>query len=210
MKDYLRGLYGKPPGPVNEEIRKKIIGDEKVVTVRPADLLEPVYEQMKKEATAAGLVKKEEDILTYILYPAIAPAFLKGEKKQEALPQRQSAAASSSSDVPAAMEVEVDGEVYSVRIISVAGAAVVAKAGAAAQKSPRGEIEGGIRSNMQGMVLKVLVRVGEAVKKGDPLMVLEAMKMENPIASPRDGTVTEIFVDTGDVVASGDVLLVVR
>jgi pyruvate carboxylase subunit B len=210
VKDYLRGLYGKPPGPVNEEIRKKIIGDEKVVTVRPADLLEPVYEQMKKEATAAGLVKKEEDILTYILYPAIAPAFLKGEKKQEALPQRQSAAASSSSsDVPAAMEVEVDGEVYSVRIISVAGAAVVAKAGAA-QKSPRGEIEGGIRSNMQGMVLKVLVRVGEAVKKGDPLMVLEAMKMENPIASPRDGKVTEIFVDTGDVVASGDVLLVVR
>jgi pyruvate carboxylase subunit B len=63
---------------------------------------------------------------------------------------------------------------------------------------------------MQGMVLKVLVRVGEAVKKGDPLMVLEAMKMENPIASPRDGKVTEIFVDTGDVVASGDVLLVVR
>ena len=48
------------------------------------------------------------------------------------------------------------------------------------------------------------------MKKGDPLMVLEAMKMENPIASPRDGKVTEIFVDTGDVVASGDVLLVVR
>ena len=63
---------------------------------------------------------------------------------------------------------------------------------------------------MQGMVLKVLVRVGEAVKKGDTLMVLEAMKMENPIASPMDGKVTEIFVDTGDVVASGDVLLVVR
>ena len=209
VKDYLRGLYGKPPGPVNEEIRKKIIGDEKVVTVRPADLLEPIYEQMKKEATAAGLVKKEEDVLTYILYPAIAPAFLKGEKKQEALPQKQSAASGSSPEVPAAMEVEVDGEVYSVRIISVAGAAVVAKAGAA-QKSPKGEIEGGIRSNMQGMVLKVLVRVGEAVKKGDPLMVLEAMKMENPIASPRDGKVTEIFVDTGDVVASGDVLLVVR
>jgi pyruvate carboxylase subunit B len=111
--------------------------------------------------------------------------------------------------MPSAMEVEVDGEVYSVRIISVAGAAVVAKGGAP-PKAPKGEIEGGIKSNMQGMVLKVLVRVGEAVKKGDPLLVLEAMKMENPIASPRDGKVTEIFVDTGDVVASGDVLLVVR
>jgi len=209
VKDYLRGLYGKPPGPVNKEIRKKIIGDEEVVTVRPADLLEPIYEQMKKEATAAGLVKKEEDVLTYILYPAVAPAFLKGEKKQEMLPQKQSSVQGPSPEVPSAMEVEVDGEVYSVRIISVAGAAVVTRA-AAAQKAPKGEIEGGIRSNMQGMVLKVLVRVGEAVKKGDPLMVLEAMKMENPIASPRDGKVTEIFVDTGDVVASGDVLLVVR
>ncbi|HUK38819.1 MAG TPA: pyruvate/oxaloacetate carboxyltransferase [Methanomicrobiales archaeon] len=211
VKDYLRGLYGKPPGPVNEEIRRKIIGDEKVVTVRPADLLEPIYEQMKKEAEAAGLVKKEEDVLTYILYPAIAPAFLKGEKKQESLPRRQPAAAPAAPEVPSAMEVEVDGEVYSVRIVSVGGTAVVAKAGTSpAAKAPRGEIEGGIRSNMQGMVLKVLVRAGEAVKKGDPLMVLEAMKMENPIVSPRDGKVTDIFVDTGDVVASGDVLLVVR
>ncbi|MGE5831630.1 MAG: pyruvate/oxaloacetate carboxyltransferase [Methanomicrobiales archaeon] len=210
VKDYLRGLYGKPPGPVNEEVRRKIIGNEKVVTVRPADLLEPVYDSMKKEAVSLGLVKKEEDVLTYILYPAVAPAFLKGEKRPEILPPKMSAAAQVP-DVPSAMEVEVDGEVYSVRIVSVAGAAVVAKAGAAsAGKAPRGEIEGGIRSNMQGMVLKVLVRVGEAVKKGDPLMVLEAMKMENPIASPRDGKVTEIFVDTGDVVASGDVLLVVR
>jgi pyruvate carboxylase subunit B len=210
VRDYLRGLYGSPPGPVNEEIRVKIIGDEEVVTVRPADLLEPIYEGMKKEAVAAGLVKKDEDVLTYILYPAIAPAFLKGEKKPELIPQRQAVTASSAPEMPSAMEVEVDGEVYSVRIVSVAGSAVVPKAGGPAPKAPRGEIEGGIRSNMQGMVLKVLVRVGEAVKKGDPLMVLEAMKMENPIASPRDGKVTEIFVDAGDVVGSGDVLLVVR
>jgi pyruvate carboxylase subunit B len=210
VRDYLHGLYGKPPGPVNEEIRRKIIGDDEVVTVRPADLLEPIYGEMKKQAMELGIVKKEEDILTYIIYPAVAPAFLKGEKKPEVIPKKQAAAASSAPEIPSAMEVEVDGEVYSVRIISVAGAAVTAKGAGPAGKAPKGEIEGGIRSNMQGMVLKVLVRVGEAVKKGDPLMVLEAMKMENPIASPRDGKVTDIFVDAGDVVASGDVLLVVR
>jgi pyruvate carboxylase subunit B len=80
----------------------------------------------------------------------------------------------------------------------------------APQKIPRGDIAGGIKSNMQGMVLTVLVNRGATVKKGDTLLVLEAMKMENPIHSPMDGKVTEIFVDTGDVVQNGDVLLVVQ
>jgi pyruvate carboxylase subunit B len=60
------------------------------------------------------------------------------------------------------------------------------------------------------MVLKVNVSRGTVVKKGDTLLVLEAMKMENPIHSPVDGKVIEIFVDTGDVVKNGDVLLVVQ
>ena len=63
---------------------------------------------------------------------------------------------------------------------------------------------------MQGMVLQVLTQKGNSVKKGDTLIVLEAMKMENPIRSPRDGIVGEIFVEAGDVVQSGDVLLVVE
>ena len=63
---------------------------------------------------------------------------------------------------------------------------------------------------MQGMVLQVLTQKGSTVKKGDTLIVLEAMKMENPIRSPRDGTVGDIFVDAGDVVQNGDVLMVVE
>ena len=63
---------------------------------------------------------------------------------------------------------------------------------------------------MQGMVLEVRTGRGAHVKKGDTLVVLEAMKMENPIHSPRDGVVTEVFVDKGDVVQAGDVLLVVE
>ncbi len=91
VKDYVQGLYGKSPAPVSDEIRTLIIGDEEVITVRPADLLEPAYESMKKEAKKAGLVKKEEDILTYILYPAIAPSFLKGERSMEEIPKKQPA-----------------------------------------------------------------------------------------------------------------------
>nr|WP_319375399.1 pyruvate/oxaloacetate carboxyltransferase [uncultured Methanoregula sp.] len=210
VKDYVRGLYGKSPAPVSDEIRHIIIGDEKVVTVRPADLLEPAYEKMKKEAVAAGLVKKEEDVLTYILYPAIAPSFLKGERVLEEIPKKQ-AAAKPQGDIPGQMEVEVDGEVFSVRIVSVGGSQVAVSAvSSAPQKAPRGDIAGGIKSNMQGMVLQVLVNRGATVRKGDTLVVLEAMKMENPIHSPGDGKVTEIFVDAGDVVQNGDVLLVIQ
>lgn len=208
VKDYIHGLYGKSPAPVNQQIRLQIIGNDTVVTCRPADLLEPSYEKMKAEATAAGLIKKEEDILTYILYPAIAPAFLKGEKLQEPLP-RKKGDKQPRTDLPGEMEVEVDGEVFTVRIVSVGGDKVDI-ASITPQKIPRGEFEGGIKSNMQGMVLKVNVSRGTVVKKGDTLIVLEAMKMENPIHSPVDGKVTEIFVDTGDVVQNGDVLLVVK
>jgi pyruvate carboxylase subunit B len=109
------------------------------------------------------------------------------------------------------MEVEVDGEVFSVRIVSVGGSQVAVSAvSSAPQKAPRGDIAGGIKSNMQGMVLQVLVNRGATVRKGDTLVVLEAMKMENPIHSPGDGKVTEIFVDAGDVVQNGDVLLVIQ
>jgi len=208
VKDYIHGLYGKSPAPVSEKIRRQVIGDDEVITVRPADLLEPVYEKMKAEAAKAGLVKKEEDVLTYILYPAIAPAFLKGEKKAEELPRKQPHLTQADT-IPDQMEIEVDGEIFSVRIVSVGGNAVET-ASITPRKIPRGEVSGGIRSNMQGMVLKVLVSRGAAVRKGETLLVLEAMKMENPIHSPVDGQVTEIYVDAGDVVQNGDVLLVVQ
>ncbi|WAC04280.1 MAG: pyruvate/oxaloacetate carboxyltransferase [Methanoregula sp.] len=209
VKDYVHGLYGKSPATVSDEIRKLIIGNDEVIAIRPADLLEPIYEKMKEEAQKAGLVKKEEDVLTYILYPAIAPAFLKGEKQGEIIPKKQQVSAGTP-EMPNQMEVEVDGEVFSIRIISVGGSRVEVSASAPQQKIPRGDVAGGIKSNMQGMVLKVMVSRDSPVKKGDVVVVLEAMKMENPIHSPIDGRVTEIFVDTGDVVSSGDVLLVVQ
>ncbi|RPJ52559.1 MAG: pyruvate carboxylase subunit B, partial [Methanobacteriota archaeon] len=210
VRDYVRGLYGKPPAPISEEIRWKIIGDEEVITVRPADLLEPVYEKMRRDAEKAGLVRQDEDVLTYILYPAIAPSFLRGERKAEAIPAKAAAnAKAAKADVPSCMEVEVDGEAFSVRIISVEGSAV--KTGPApAERIPHGEMEGGITSNMQGMVLEVAASRGSEVKKGDVLIVLEAMNMENPIYAPRDGRVVEIFVNQGDVVQPGDVLLVMK
>ncbi|KYH31271.1 oxaloacetate decarboxylase subunit alpha [Neomoorella mulderi] len=74
VKDYLRGLYGQPPVPVNEEIRRKIIGDEEPITCRPADLLEPQLPAARQEV--APYMEKEEDVLSYALFPAVAKQFL--------------------------------------------------------------------------------------------------------------------------------------
>ena len=210
VKDYVRGLYGKPPGPISDEIRTLIIGDEEPFTGRPGDLLEPAYEKMAAEAREEGIVTKDEDILTYILYPAIAPSFLRGERDAEVIPRKVDAGAASAGVIPTSMDVEVDGEIFAVRILSVDGGELRDAASTGAKQIPRTAIKGGIKSNIQGMVLKMETRIGALVKKGDPLIVLEAMKMENPIVSTKDGKVTSIFVDVGDAVQNGDVLLVIE
>ena len=81
-KGLLRGEYGQVPGEVNEEVRKKAIGNEEVITCRPADLIGPELEKYRKEA--GDLAKSEEDVLSYALFPQVASKFLaKRNKKAE-------------------------------------------------------------------------------------------------------------------------------
>ena len=79
-KGVLRGEYGQLPAPVNEEVRKKAIGDDEVITVRPADLLSPELEGYRKEA--GDLIKCEEDVLSYALFPQVARTFLENRNKK--------------------------------------------------------------------------------------------------------------------------------
>ena len=72
-KELLRGAYGKLPGEVNEEVRKMAIGDEKIITCRPADLIEPELEKYKKELGEQA--HQEEDVLSYALLPQVAKKF---------------------------------------------------------------------------------------------------------------------------------------
>ena len=74
-KGLLRGEYGKLPAPVNEEVRKKAIGDDKVITCRPADLLEPELKSYAEEMKAKGIGKCAEDVLSYALFPQVAEKF---------------------------------------------------------------------------------------------------------------------------------------
>ena len=74
VKAYLRGEYGTPPAPINEEIRRKVIGDAEVITCRPADLIKSSYAEAKREIGA--LAESEEDVLLYIMFPQVAKPFL--------------------------------------------------------------------------------------------------------------------------------------
>jgi pyruvate/oxaloacetate carboxyltransferase len=69
-RNYVMGLYGKPPGPIRDEVRAKVLGKKEPINCRPADLLEPGLDTARKEA--GSLATSEEDVLTYALFPDIA------------------------------------------------------------------------------------------------------------------------------------------
>jgi pyruvate carboxylase subunit B len=205
VRDYVKGLYGRTPAPISKEIIAKILGDDKPITVRPADLLPPELERVTKEAQELGIVKKPEDILTYALYPAIAPKFLRGETKEEIL-EIPKAGNGKAAPLPTEFRVEVDGDEFNVKILSAGGGMAISAA--PGQERPK-QMDGSITASMQGMVLKIKVKKGDSVAKGDVVIVLEAMKMENNIHAPHGGTVKDIFVKEGNTVGAGDALLMI-
>ena len=114
--------------------------------------------------------------------------------------------------------ITVNGSVYDVTVeeggagsAPVRAAAPVAApkaAPAAAPKAAPAAAAGGIevKASVPGKVFKVEASVGQAVKSGDNIIILEAMKMEIPVVAPEDGTVASINVSVGDAIESGDVL----
>lgn len=208
VRNYLLGQYGRPPGEVNEEIRKQVIGKEQPIDVRPADLIKPELPKLQKEGHKLGIIHREEDLITYALYPQVAVKFLRGELKEEVMPSPAEVAVKSSPtpDLPMEFSVDVDGEVFNVRIASVLGKAIEVEKPKKTEELPAGAVV----SPMQGMILAVKVKVGDKVKEGDVLLTIEAMKMQNQVVAPHGGVVKEVFTFQGEVVNSGDVLMVVE
>jgi oxaloacetate decarboxylase alpha subunit len=74
VKNYIRGFYGRPPAPIDPDVKRKAIGDEEPIDCRPADLLEPGFE--KARAEIADLARNDEDVISYALFPQVARPFL--------------------------------------------------------------------------------------------------------------------------------------
>lgn len=85
-KNYVKGMYGKPPAEISEEIYKTVLGSgwrDQVIDVRPADLLKPMYKKCRDDLEDLKLLKKEEDVLSYAMFPEEAKKFLSGQAKPE-------------------------------------------------------------------------------------------------------------------------------
>jgi pyruvate carboxylase subunit B len=233
LKDYLQGLYGRPPAPVDPELRRLVIGRDEPITIRPADLLEPQVEAARAQVRKMGFEPTDDAVLIQLMFPSLAADYMSGPqpppKSDGAKPAAPAAVAVAptapppppdpvpvlASGAPAAeFDVEVDGEVFKVRV-SGAGLSVVA--GPSAGSAPAGGAappparvgEGTILAPMQGLIVKVPVKQGDDVKLGDVVAVLEAMKMQNDIVTTVAGKVSSVYVKEGEVVSPNQPLLAV-
>ena len=223
-KGLLRGEYGKLPGKVNEEVRRKCIGDDKVITCRPADLLKPELAQLeadvKRQAQEKGITLAEnaiDDVLTVALFPQPGLKFLENRHNPaafEPVPQAEAAQPVAKAEKPAASgvyTVEVEGKAFVVKVsdggdVSQLTAAAPAPASAPAAAAPAGAGTP-VTAPLAGTIWKVLASEGQTVAAGEVLLILEAMKMETEIRAAQAGTVRGIAVKAGDAVAVGDTLM---
>ena len=228
FRDYIKGLFGATPAPVDPEVRKRALGGSEPITIRPADLLKPAMDRAHREMRKQGLTPTGPDqVLTYILFPSEAPAILRPPSRvdvastpaptvpPEVAPAPVAPAsppATTSADGPVReFTVEVDGEPYHVRIRGDGARSVppAPSAASAAPSAPAPSGNGVIQAPMQGMVVKIKVAVGDSVKLGDVVVILEAMKMQNDIVATVGGTVREVLAKEGSIVSPNDVLMTI-
>ncbi len=94
VKDYIKGLYGRPPGPIDPKVKKLAIGDEEPIDCRPADLLPPGLEKAREEI--GNLARSEEDVVSYALFPQVAKPFLERRARGVSVKEEVAAALAAS------------------------------------------------------------------------------------------------------------------
>lgn len=232
-RNYVKGMYGKPPSKINKELQDKVLKDEEPITSRPADLLEPELQKAKEEA--GGMIKSARDLVSYVMFENVAKVFLL-ERNSGKLQPEVIESLDDRFDIPNDFDVTVHGERYAIKIegsgersngvipffVRVDGELkevfVECKDGANQElqtqkrgKSglPQVQSDGDVAPPMPGTLIKIEVAVGDSVKKGDKLAVVEAMKMENEVLAPKDGKVLEIFANEGMIVDTKESIMLI-
>jgi len=220
----LKGEYGATPVPVNKELQAKVLAGAEPITCRPADLLESELQRQTDELTRIAKEKGirladdvVDDVLTYALFSQIGTKFLENRDNPAAFEPVPCAESEAPAARPAATatgsgvySVRVNGKTFTVEVAESGQLASVSAATAApvAASAATGSGEA-VKAVLAGNIFKVNVAPGATISKGDPLVIVEAMKMETAVAAPRSGTVTEVFVAEGDTVKVGDALVAI-
>ena len=261
VKDYIFGLYGKSPAPIDPKVQKIALKGyergEEPITCRAADMLEPELEQAK-EATK-DIAKDDGDVLVYALYPTTGMRFLRWKygleepppdtkpktvedvKREDDLIAKAKAGKlveKVEKQAPAkgpglrVYNVFVGDEYYQVEVEPAGGTRITAMpanrptaapaappreapkaaepaAAQATKAAPEVDAAGAVKAPMPGLIIRYEVEVGQQVKAGDTVVILEAMKMESALPTPTDGTVKELRFKPGDRVAKDDVLAII-
>ena len=236
VKDLCYGLYGKTTLPINEEVRKKALKDyprgEEPISCRPGSVLEPEMEKIKEDVK--DLAKNIDDELIVALYPVTGKRFLKWKYDLAPIPKDvipktfadvkrddELVAKALSGELTAnnqaktgmtQMEVFVDGEKF---VVEIPDSRVSAKAknGKKKKKKKSGsenESTGAVTSAIPGMIVEYKKKIGDEVKAGDLVVIVEAMKMMNNIGAPIDGVLKDISLESGDLITKGDLLFTVE
>ncbi|QDE32105.1 sodium-extruding oxaloacetate decarboxylase subunit alpha [Shewanella polaris] len=218
----LKGEYGATPAPVNAELQARVLKGEQPITCRPADLIAPELDKLRVELTKTAkeqgfslAAESDDDVMTYALFNQIGLKFLKNRGNPDAFEPVPSAddLQVKADKGPQTYTVDVEGQHFVVEVseggeighIAPVSAAPVAMAPVAS--APVGEVKCTMAAPLSGNIFKVLVNNGQAVKTGEVIIILEAMKMETEIRAQEDGVVTQLAVKQGDSVTVGSTLL---
>jgi len=214
------GYFGRTPVPADPEIIK--LASEQlgkpVFTENPLDILEPGIPKATKILEENNLTVNDENLFIIASCEQKGLDFLLGNGKinvrkktdEDAAPTKPAAKAAPAAAVsagPRSYSITVNNRIYDVTVAEGNGAvqATPVQAAAPAAEAP---VTGGteIEAPTPGNVVKIMVNVGDSVKKDQPLLVLEAMKMESEVKSPSDGKILAIHISAGDTVQASDSL----
>lgn len=215
-KALLAGQYGATPAPVDKEIQKRALGDTQPITCRPADNLVNEFDKLKNEIS--GLALTEEDVLTYALFPDVGKKFLENRTHKE-LNEDTDIVEKETPVKPKILDskgerytVVVNGESFDVLVAEHGGLYVPDHMKTHAEATGVREDPGvlAVEAPLAGRVVKVVKIAGDAVKEGDVVMIIEAMKMETEIKASGSGVIRKIVVNEGSEFDLGATLYLIR
>jgi pyruvate/oxaloacetate carboxyltransferase/biotin carboxyl carrier protein len=210
---YALGYYGEPIVPIDPKVTDRIMRSPRI---KQFEHWRPEGYDKSVEEMRRGIDPdlSDDDLLLKILIPG--KPMKRGETKKTPTPPSGEAAVPVSlpADLPTEFTVEVDGEVFNVKISPVWEGAGKAEKPMAAErlessKTPRELPSGAVLCGMAGLILSIESKVGDQVEEGDLVAIIEAMKMRRHVNSTRTGVVKEILAREGDMVAPEDILMVV-